>query len=71
MWMTSALHDLAYFLTVTVCTCCKHSFSSEGKVLYSFILVTTSFKALASFDDFHANEWQPNVGGCLYCEPPL
>ena len=36
MWMTSALHDLTYFLTVTACTCSQRDFGSKENHLFVY-----------------------------------
>lgn len=46
--MTSVLHDLTYFLTVTVCTCCQHDFGNQEKDLCLSILVGANCKAVIS-----------------------
>lgn len=65
--MTSPLHDPTS-LKVTVCTCHEHDFGSGGEALYSPFSVNASLKAVFSFNDFDANEWQAFVGGCLHRE---
>ena len=66
MWMTSALQDLTYFLTVTACTGSQRDFGSKEKMPCFSILVNASCKAVVSFDDFQGNEWQAIAGGCLH-----